>query len=870
MKNTANSAHAAGKIVGMLTGWAAFRKPATVTDRRYHNRCAVATLFQRGWLAMTAALACATLGNVSVLASDTWTGAGPGDIWSSALNWSTGAPPVVNDDVIMLGPGHTTNFANIGGPFPTWTLNTLQFPSGAPAFDIHIISMTITGGPGAGVINDSGVTQTLDVDPGNSFTPTTPGVLNFDQSAVAGAVQINDNGGTAVGGGGPKEGGSTTFKLNSSAGQATINNTAAQVSPVGSAFATAGKAFFQGSSTAGSAAINNFGGTLDVTEGGSTEFSGSSNAGIATIRNMAASGTNAFGGKTSFTDNSMAGSATITNDGTSATGFFAEGFTDFGGTSSAENATINNNGGTAATTSGGVTQFDTNATAGNATIVNNGGAVNFALSGETLFSTGASAGNATITNNGGFLAAGGVTKFFGGSAANATINNNAATNFRALGGQTIFNGGTAGNATINNNGSAIFDSNANFEPAGITFFHGTSSAGSAMIFNNGGTNGFAAGGQTIFDESSAAGNATITNNGGTDFLASGGETIFSASSDANNATLIANAGTGGSLIRPGGFGGSIQFLDSSTGGTARVEVFGNGNLDISGHSAPGVTIGSIEGSGFVSLGANNLSVGSNNLSTTFSGVAQDGGFSGGTGGSLTKIGTGTLTLSGANTYTGATAVNAGKLLVDGSIASSSGVAVAAGATLGGHGNVSAISGAGTVAPGNSPGILTATHLDPSGGMGFLFDFMQAGSPTYSNASASGNDLLRLTDTSPFTTAFTSSNQITVDFSGASLAAGELYRGGFFTDSATATSVVSNANFLYTGTGGFTVQFDGFVTESAAAFASGTVLNGTVLQFDISGSGTSVPDASSTWTLLLLSLAATFGLNLLLRRQCRRK
>ena len=29
---------------------------------------------------------------------------------------------------------------------------------------------------------------------------------------------------------------------------------------------------------------------------------------------------------------------------------------------------------------------------------------------------------------------------------------------------------------------------------------------------------------------------------------------------------------------------------------------------------------------------------------------------------------------------------------------------------------------------------------------------------------------------------------------------------------------------------------------------------------------SVPDASSTWTLLLLSLAATFGLNLLLRTQ----
>jgi hypothetical protein len=61
-----------------------------------------------------------------------------------------------------------------------------------------------------------------------------------------------------------------------------------------------------------------------------------------------------------------------------------------------------------------------------------------------------------------------------------------------------------------------------------------------------------------------------------------------------------------------------------------------------------VTIGSIgsmsEGDGFVSLGANNLTIGSNNLSTKFSGAI------GGVGGSLTKIGTGMLDLTGANTY----------------------------------------------------------------------------------------------------------------------------------------------------------------------------------------------------------------------------
>jgi len=115
---------------------------------------------------------------------------------------------------------------------------------------------------------------------------------------------------------------------------------------------------------------------------------------------------------------------------------------------------------------------------------------------------------------------------------------------------------------------------------------------------------------------------------------------------------------------------------------------------------------------------------------------------------------------------------------------------------------------------------------------------------------------------------TAGNQITVDFSGASLAAGQLYRGGFFTDTATATSVVGDATFLYAGLNGFTAHFDGFVTEPVADFAGGTIFNGTILQFDISGEGnggdgggeSTVPDTASTLALLLLSLLAMFGLN----------
>jgi autotransporter-associated beta strand protein len=126
-----------------------------------------------------------------------------------------------------------------------------------------------------------------------------------------------------------------------------------------------------------------------------------------------------------------------------------------------------------------------------------------------------------------------------------------------------------------------------------------------------------------------------------------------------------------------------------------------------------MTIDSIEGDGNVFLGGNNLTVGSNNLSTIFSCVIQDGGRSGGIGGSLTKIGSGTLILSGANTYTGSTNVNRGVLQVDGSINSNTSVhdtgTLAGTGTV--HGNVANNNG-GTVRPGGAPGapgVLTVVH-----------------------------------------------------------------------------------------------------------------------------------------------------------------
>ncbi|MDR6872155.1 autotransporter-associated beta strand protein [Bosea sp. BE125] len=75
-------------------------------------------------------------------------------------------------------------------------------------------------------------------------------------------------------------------------------------------------------------------------------------------------------------------------------------------------------------------------------------------------------------------------------------------------------------------------------------------------------------------------------------------------------------------------------------------------------------------------------------------------------GALIQSGTGTTVLTGTITYTGTTHVDAGKLVVNSSIASSSGLTVAAGATLGGSGQLPSTTVNGILSPGNSPGTLT--------------------------------------------------------------------------------------------------------------------------------------------------------------------
>jgi len=85
---------------------------------------------------------------------------------------------------------------------------------------------------------------------------------------------------------------------------------------------------------------------------------------------------------------------------------------------------------------------------------------------------------------------------------------------------------------------------------------------------------------------------------------------------------------------------------------------------------------------------------------------------------LAKLGSNTLILDQTNTYTGATTVSTGTLVVNGSISTSSLTTVATGATIGGSGTIGAltVSSGGFINPGNSPGILSVSGAYTQAGL----------------------------------------------------------------------------------------------------------------------------------------------------------
>ena len=146
----------------------------------------------------------------------------------------------------------------------------------------------------------------------------------------------------------------------------------------------------------------------------------------------------------------------------------------------------------------------------------------------------------------------------------------------------------------------------------------------------------AGGAQTISSAVNGTGNLQVNN--GT--LTLSGANTFSGNISLSGGSLVANRAENFGVNGPLGNGGLISF----TGGTL---VFSSVNqYDYS----PRITNSASQSFRFDTAGQN----------VTFTNVLAS------TSGTLTKLGSGTLTLSGANTYDGATTVSAGKLVIQGS------------------------------------------------------------------------------------------------------------------------------------------------------------------------------------------------------------
>ncbi len=192
----------------------------------------------------------------------------------------------------------------------------------------------------------------------------------------------------------------------------------------------------------------------------------------------------------------------------------------------------------------------------------------------------------------------------------------------------------------------------------------------------------------------------------------GGTTEVKKLANINEASSLGRPTTSDQNIVRFGFGGNgggtILYTGSSASESDRAFILqgdrsaSNNRIDASGTTAAATLTlnGNLTaGSGYtLALGGTNAGI------NTFAGTIGNGGNL-----ALLKDGSTTWRLTATSTYTGVTTVQAGELVVDGSIANST-VTVQSGATLSGSGTLGGliVSSGGTIAPGNSPGTQTVT------------------------------------------------------------------------------------------------------------------------------------------------------------------
>ena len=189
--------------------------------------------------------------------------------------------------------------------------------------------------------------------------------------------------------------------------------------------------------------------------------------------------------------------------------------------------------------------------------------------------------------------------------------------------------------------------------------------GNLLTANN---NGLRGGSTVILDTDSAIDNTTTIATNITDSTGLGGGQVRFTKNGRRTLTLSGANTYTGATINNGDNGSTFSIIKAGVawnpatqsgafGRNSAVDVKNLFNgIDITGFDSQmgSLTGGAISGKGNVTLGANNLTIGGDNTSpAAYNGIMS------GAGGSLTKIGTGKLTLGGPNTYTGTTTLSNG-------------------------------------------------------------------------------------------------------------------------------------------------------------------------------------------------------------------
>ncbi|MFS2123315.1 autotransporter-associated beta strand repeat-containing protein [Pseudomonas sp. Pseusp97] len=266
---------------------------------------------------------------------------------------------------------------------------------------------------------------------------------------------------------------------------------------------------------------------------------------------------------------------------------------------------------------------------------------------------------------------------------NATLTN-VGTHNLTLGGVLVGNG-----ALIKNSAANLTLNGSNTFRGGTTLKAGTLTLGSSTALGNGALT--VAGDATL--DTSAPLNLANDINANANLGVAGSNNLTLSGVLSGAGTLTKNGTADLTLTGNNTFSGTFNVQSGSLttlgntalGSNAGVNLGNAATLNLGGSGS----LASLTGSGTALVGfGKTLSIGSNNASSLFDGVLTGSG-------ELSKLGTGTLTLTGINSLTGNATVNAGTLNVSGSLDSAS-VLVNSGGTLAGSGS---LGGAVTVADG---------------------------------------------------------------------------------------------------------------------------------------------------------------------------